>query len=290
MRLTPQPWGVDVPVERRLPIPYRSWKTVIAVIVGGVTRKVLQVQFEPGGGFYVHLPYFRYTQGVLGRYALHAAPGEAGQIRLTDGGMTTTKRVKYTHHVDGEAHFSQDGKVKRLVRMKSAPLGQSVGHLITAQLRGYDLFAHMTTKDEKPATQQRRVLRFDLGEEPVAPTKLTLWWYHASSLAPFQSPLSHSMKADAIALETGDGERFVGLLLAPPLGDTAEDFRLVVGCKLMPELQSEGPFLLLTGGFGESDDGSDRAGPLNFLALRYAETADFDELERMLGSIDIQVL
>jgi hypothetical protein len=48
--------------------------------------------------------------------------------------------VKYAHHRDGEAHFSQTGRVYTHVRKRSVPLNEQIGHLWTIQLQGLNGF------------------------------------------------------------------------------------------------------------------------------------------------------
>ena len=43
-------------------------------------------------------------------------------------GKTTTQKVKYTHHPDGEANFSEDGKIYTEIRSSACPFVDMEGH------------------------------------------------------------------------------------------------------------------------------------------------------------------
>jgi hypothetical protein len=73
--------------------------------------KLFQVQFAHDG-FFVHFPYHPKSPGILLR---GGSPFRTG-IDTTELGRVTAHQVKYTHHVDGECHFSQDNKIYTAVR------------------------------------------------------------------------------------------------------------------------------------------------------------------------------
>lgn len=65
------------------------------------------------------------------RFAVLAAAtldAHGSTLDLRDGGKVTSHLVKYAHHPDGEAHFSQTGKVLTQVRRRAMPLDGIEGH------------------------------------------------------------------------------------------------------------------------------------------------------------------
>jgi hypothetical protein len=66
------------------------------------------------------------------------------QLDLTPGGKIASHAVKYAHHPDGEAHFSQDGKVLTAIRRKAVPLDAAAGHLFTVHVVGFAAFKTLT--------------------------------------------------------------------------------------------------------------------------------------------------
>src|SRR2546428_10797194 len=83
----------------------------IAIRWRDVESKVCQIQFG-SDGYFVHFPYHPDAPGIAARCI--APPQEAGakvDIDLAATGYVTSHRVKYSHHVDGNCHFSQDGRV-----------------------------------------------------------------------------------------------------------------------------------------------------------------------------------
>lgn len=129
----------------------------------GNYRKLFKVQFERhlhGLGFFVHLPYFTHTRGLLGPITLPAGPGERN-IDYGSNSTTTNERVKYTHHPDGRAQFSQDGKIVTEVVTQAVPLNQHESHLFTVNFWGIQDFAMATAKDLKPPTTDNAPVMFE---------------------------------------------------------------------------------------------------------------------------------
>jgi hypothetical protein len=50
----------------------------------------------------------------------------------------TSHKVKFTHPPDGHCHFSQDGKVKTVVRNDSARLDLDLGHIFSVDVQGIE--------------------------------------------------------------------------------------------------------------------------------------------------------
>lgn len=98
------------------PVPRALRHRVCVRWPGSPGVKLFQVQFARDG-FFVHFPYHPKSPGILLR---GAAPignpvGTVG-VDTTELGRVTAHQVKYTHHVDGECHFSQDTKIYTAVR------------------------------------------------------------------------------------------------------------------------------------------------------------------------------
>jgi hypothetical protein len=69
-------------------------------------------------------------------------------------------RVKYAHHMDGEAHFSQDGKVQTRVRKRANLLNDCAGHLFTVQLQGLHDFAKFSDSELRKRRRMYVSLRY----------------------------------------------------------------------------------------------------------------------------------
>jgi hypothetical protein len=89
----------------------RAERVVCAVRAGQLRVKAFQVVFHKDGSFFISFPYFRHRTGILSISSIPANGLRESQVNLEHGGKVTSHLVKYSHHVDGRAHFSQDGKV-----------------------------------------------------------------------------------------------------------------------------------------------------------------------------------
>lgn len=143
-------------------------------------KKLFQVQFHQGRqGFQILVqPYVTDTNGLLSLVSHKKGESTAS---LLPGGRITRHIVKYSHPIDGNAHFSQTGRIYSTVRNVSKPLtNPGCGHLFTVMCHGLDGFQDYT------ATTDRRGQ--DLNLEPSDSNveekmiRLTAFWYHVSAV------------------------------------------------------------------------------------------------------------
>src|SRR5439155_17026711 len=118
---------------------------VIAVETPSGTFKLFQIVCRRDGSIFVPFPYYKNSSAQLIEGTLIG--GQQYPSDLNVSGPLTTHRVKYTHHADGEAHFSQDGKILTRVRRRANPLQSYSGHLFTVQLQGLSDFQLAKDRD-----------------------------------------------------------------------------------------------------------------------------------------------
>jgi hypothetical protein len=69
-------------------------------------------------------------------------------VNIECGGKVTSHLVKYSHHPDGRAHFSQDGKILTAIKRQSIALDRQNGHMFTLYIQGlHALDVARTAKD-----------------------------------------------------------------------------------------------------------------------------------------------
>jgi hypothetical protein len=113
---------------------------VIQVKAGVDTHNIAQIFFsKKDGSLFVSFPYFAHSAGLLSIATLSAGR-MADTINLQPCGKCASHLVKYAHHPDGEAHFSQDGKVISMIRRRSIPLRSFHGHFFTLLVQGLHKF------------------------------------------------------------------------------------------------------------------------------------------------------
>ena len=93
--------------------------------------------------------------------------------------------MKYAHHVGGEVHFSQDGKILTRIRRQSVPLRSNKGHIFTLLAQGLGHFeAANKAKDNAAPTKKRANLTVDLGNDSPEAIKFVGRLFDARLIGP----------------------------------------------------------------------------------------------------------
>lgn len=104
--------------------PHAAEYLVVSFWLAGEQRKGCMVRFRKCAAtmeVFVQLGYFRHSFGMLGPFTLVGPAGASQTLKLSMGGRSTTRLVKYDHPADGRAHFSQDVRIKPFFT-RSTPL------------------------------------------------------------------------------------------------------------------------------------------------------------------------
>ena len=100
---------------------YGADRVVMGVQNASMHKKIFQINFKSkDGSLFVSVPYANLGMGRIG--VVECPPGEPDSLLFGDSAPVTTHSVKYSHHPDGEAHFSLDGKVFTRVRKRAESL------------------------------------------------------------------------------------------------------------------------------------------------------------------------
>jgi hypothetical protein len=186
------------------------------------------------------------------------------------GRIPTVNKVKYSHHPDGRAHFSQHGKVKTSIinpdsMLLDDPRG---GHLFTLRVQGLDDFECVSGKDRRDHAPKRAVLQACPGHLPAA-VKVICHLYPRGHRV-FQQP-----RKDAF-------------FVSSPAGSIASRFGLTLFWQEVEPFNIGGKSgINLYGGFDrrEVQESGDRS--CRFLCLAYP-IQNFAGLTAQFGSIDLQ--
>src|SRR3982074_3490622 len=106
----------------------QSERVVCVVKIGDLTAKAFQIGFDKDGSLFIHFPYFRHRTGILSSAEIPATGERKVDVNLEHGGKVTSHLVKYSHHPDGRAQFSQDGKILTAIVRQSISLDTQHGH------------------------------------------------------------------------------------------------------------------------------------------------------------------
>ena len=225
------------------------------------SHRVAKIKFSKDGSIYVFFPKFINTEGILCRAVLYAGSNYPNNIDLKDNGKVTSHLVKYAHHSDGEAHFSQDGRVKTEIRRKSIPLSQQRGHLFTIQIQKIDSFPLLKTSCKEKLTIKI--------SENIRSIKITAWRYSISDFISFDENLRK------------------GLFVAPPENYLFNDIVLFLEIKETPYLtEDKDAQLIFLGGFDNPSIAFNHSLDTEFLAFAYP-CSNFIKLQKIIGCIDL---
>jgi hypothetical protein len=265
----------------------------VVLNIGEERRKACKIQFrflKQGLAAYVHMSSFGYTYGRLRRVEFKGAVSGPESVSFMEGGITTTRMMKYNHPPDGNAHFSQDGKVHSYFA-KSKPLRTVAGHLFSFHFWGADAFDLAGTKEARPPTSKRATVNLyadpELAADQVAGR--IVGWCYPRSVVPLVGPIDPvAGPAEPAAWTVESGEVRQTLVIAPPNPPPVDD--LIFFVTFHPMDRSTGPdypVLVFMGGFNASRDQTRTDSYSNCLALKYSEEEDdFEEMVRLCGSID----
>jgi hypothetical protein len=261
---------------------YKADRVVIAVQSGSMRKKILQINFKSrDGSVFVSVPYAKLGTGRVG--IIECPPGDPGSLSFGKNFPITCHSVKYSHHPDGEAHFSLDGKVFTQIRRKAVPLTAAEGHIFTVMVQGLDRFEDLTDKDV--ATPKRGIVHMPLHEGPIEALKFVGHLYSTTHFAKRLS--SPQMDSPFIPLITSCGKRMVGVVLATRLRQRNLEYLLIVSVEPTITIAKYSDlYVSLMGGFDPPNVAFDHGRPTSFLIMMYPEVRDSEELRNSVGSID----
>ena len=265
--------------------PYAAERHTVLMRTEGNLHKLFKVQFSSSdGSLFVHLPYYRDCDGIAAVATLPAEENPTFEVSLTKCGKVTSRKVKYSHHPDGRALFSQDRRVVSSVRREASPLRGLGGHVFTVQLQGPGDFE--SVPDEVQARRSSREYDHVLEPRTAADAyKFVGEWVGEER---FAEQLAEGDVGPIVLAVDGARSPEVALLLAPESGRPPADRMLLLTCEAMPRFCRDEPSsLLLIGGFDPVERASDPGRETSFLALSYP-ASDAAKLREEIGTIDFE--
>lgn len=262
---------------------FKSKRTTLAAKVAGIRYKLLQIMYgKKDGSIYISFPYFENTFGLISLVNFPGRIKQPADLSLTPGGKVTSHLVKYSHHPDGRAHFSQDSKIRTAILKNAAPLSEINGHFFTAQLQG--LHCYKSESKLTPNSNEKITLDFDFGEREPESIKIVGRLYSTEVL---MNSIVGEVEGPKVQVETDSGEKGVAFLIGDPFNRKHEKIMLIT-CKVIPRLDSNADTALtFIGGFDHVDMVNNTNLDTAFLALSYP-VSDYDELRKRVGTVDIE--
>lgn len=286
------------PVPLRLR-PYRSSRFVVHARLHGIDYKLFQVIYGgKDGAIFVNLAnYFKQTQGIAAHVLLPASGGAPVTFDLAgepQRARLTNTLVKYSHHANGYAHFSQRGKLDRAkqIHKQAVPLSAVRGHLFTLHIKGFADFTRTTVDPSKVSPQdaaERNPIVFSFGDSDPGEVKFIGGWASTDQLCWDYAWSANDGVVGPLITKPGlDGKSIPRVLLAPPKGTPLADSALVLHAAPVPyELKEAGSRVLFIGGFDPPAVALDPEKDSTMLVLKYPCT-DWDNLQGTIECMDLR--
>lgn len=261
---------------------FRSERIIVAIQAGATRHKVFQVFFGRDGSLFVTFPYFRHRAGILAAATIPGNGQTKSEVNLQIGGKIASHLVKYSHHPDGSAHFSQDGKVRTEIKRQSSALDEQWGHIFSVAIQGPQGFARADDGKSVGSPEKRTTLTFQVeGATETASIKFVGRWFDI-----FKLPLGGQIQrvvGPVLPSQDAGGKQQSGLLVASPYKDARHV--LLITCEAIPRLSPEPELMLFYGGFDAREIMDDTTKEAGFLAFLYP-ASNAEDLKKAIGTID----
>ena len=256
--------------------PTRFEEFNIVAVSEGRQHRIAKIVFQKrDGSIFVMFPSFAHNEGLVGVLSMKGG-AQTASYGLAEYGKVAGHLVKYSHHPDGRAQFSQDGRVRTEIKRQSVPLDRQHSHMFTILIESLKEFAPPKVNDRTPA------LFLNLEGNPTA-MKIVGRWYPLNRLKTLDE--SQSLPA-VIPILIPDGKQTIGWLVAPPYDTPYSQFGLfIVPEEMAPLSTADDPCLIFLGGFDAAVIALDHSKDTSFLILKYP-CSNPAELRASIGSID----
>ena len=247
------------------------------------TTQIVQIQLRPKTGqIFAQCPYFPAKAGLVGRFDVVVGPEGTSRIGLGESGVTTSHVVKYSHPINGDAHFSQDGKVYSRVRRPSFRLDTGAGHLFEFHAFGLTSFDRIEPGGERA---KRLYLPFAVLNATAAVTVVGEWVPKAK-LREFAASQSDGFGPIGNLPRDRDGKPYLACLLGHPNPALDSCGLLAVNLHPIDEIpNSIPPSVILLGGWDAGPMVAQPGDNVGFLAFMYP-CSNLEQFRSRLGSID----
>ena len=249
----------------------RGSRHTISIGWGIRIAKVCQIHFTHKGTLLVTFPYHPDTPGIAARVKIE--PEKTQYPLLEEFARVTSHKIKYSHPIDGRAHFSGDKKIFTEIWADGASaLSGEVGHIFTLHLRGLDLF-----KEISPTLKELQDPGFHLFEfqaEYVPSLRLV------GRFMPTPGWMNLDEEGKTVTrARFPNGVETDLMVLAPPAGNPLDGHAVFLQCIEQEAIETESEFhLSFQSGFGLGL--ADPSLESSMLVLNYPAT-DTDGFESM---------
>jgi hypothetical protein len=256
----------------------RSDRVVCVVKAAARRVKAFQVIFAVDGSLFINFPYFQHRTGLLSSSVIPADGRRQTNVNLEEGGKVTSHLVKYSHHPDGRAHFSQTGKIITAVKRQSIALNSQHGHIFSLLIQGLDGLKAVDSVRDARNSAHRSIVEFTM-DAPEAVKFVGRWLdvkkMRFSNPTPTIGPVVRMLDPDGIPTNS--------IFVASP--HTNATHVLAISCVPVPKLGAEPEMFMFYGGFDPREKMNDARKDAGFLAFVYP-VLEPEKIRDRLGSVD----
>lgn len=261
-------------------------KFVISGSCNDVRCQLFQIVFQKkDGSFFINFPYQPDDSSFLSKITLKAGLNYPNNINVKKGGKVTINKVKFSHHIDGRSHFSQDKKIYTKIINNAANLTDYNGHLFTLHIGGIEGFNKIPV-DHKNTNNKKTF--FDIKMSEFSNLKFIAYWYNDSYLK------QHLKEYN---LEGGPEMKFVrenksvlqGVMIENTYITGRDQYYLFLGFEIDNKLTIKStPSISFLGGFESNTISLDHKKDTSFLMLSYPTNETYSDLCDEIGTVDIE--
>jgi hypothetical protein len=256
----------------------RSDRVTCTVKMGDLNVKAFQILFGKDGSLFITFPYCRHTTGILSSSTIPASGNMTNDVNVESGGKVSSHLVKYSHHLDGRAHFSQDGKIYTAIKRQSVALATQNGHLFSLLVQGLAALEPVDPIKDLNKPPKKSVIEFAVNASDSV--KFVGSWYNVDTLrfpvpTPTIGPILNTCDPDGVTKE--------GCIVASPRVNARHV--LLLTCEPIPSLGPDPEIFCFYGGFDPPHIMNDLNTEAGFLTFRYP-IEDEAQLRTKIGTVD----
>jgi len=258
----------------------QAQRVIVTVRADGHRHKIFQILFGRDGSLYANFPYFSHSEGVLAEIKITGGPGSSSDVDLKSGGKVASHLVKYSHHPNGRAHFSQHGRINTEIGRQSVPLRDQHGHIFTLLFQGLRSFESLSNGKEKSASSSRTTITFDIPDRHPRAFRIVGRWYWIEDLDP-RTDRPATIGPIVPLRDEGDIVRNAFVLA------NSDDPKhvLLLTCTPQESVSASCTFMMFYGGFDPAPKILKSKKPTRCLAFLYPAD-DFQALKQQIGTVD----
>lgn len=215
----------------------RYHAAVSTTVTGGDAyseHKLCQIKFSRrDGSVFLSFPYLERATGLLSEATFLSPPPGRVTASFGEAARSTSHLVKFSHHPDGQALFSQDGRVRSEVRRQSFRLDGPIGHLFQLHIYNPRGFARVTTDRRKP---ERLVLRSIFTDGLPGAVTVHAEWRRKQDIVESIDPPGYAAGPRTDVIQHSTGARFTVFFLGQPEGFPLQEHVLLVSVSTAPTL------------------------------------------------------